>query len=205
MRLVPPLVLSVAPPRGELERFARESAGAMTTRHPTGCIERGQLPAGWRVNRHEAVIGAGAREYERAADALRELRMMQLPWLRAVQTNDAILAICSRQLGCCWLLNANRLLRSATNERSRSGRRTSVHWATTRSHVLAGEEEVAVRWDRATDDVTFSVLSFSRPRHALSVLTYPYVLLQQRRFARDATDAMRRFARASEVTSQQCC
>ena len=195
MRL-PPIVLSIAPPTDELQRFALECSGADLTRHPAGCIERGQLPAGWRVNRCESAIGSGVREYERAAAALRELRMMQLPWLRAARTEDATLAICSRQLGCCWLLNANRLLQPPTSARARGGRCTRIRWATTRRHVLAGEEEVAVRWDRASDAVTFSILSYSRPRHALSVLTYPYVLLQQRRFARDATDAMRRAAAA---------
>ena len=64
----------------------------------------------------------------------------------------------------------------------------SIQWGCTTSHVLAGEERLRVSWDRRSGDVTFSILSYSRPRHLLSVLTYPVVLLQQRRFARDATN-----------------
>ena len=45
-----------------------------------------------------------------------------------------------------------------------------------------------------SDDVLFEVLSFSRPRHLFSWAAYPYVIAQQRRFARDAT-AVRRAAR----------
>ena len=96
-----------------------------------------------------------------------------------------VLAICSRQFGCAWLLNANRLL-----ERSSGRREATLRWATSRRHVLVGEERIAVRWDARTDAVTFSVLSFSRPRHLISAVSYPLVLLQQRRFARDAGRVM---------------
>jgi uncharacterized protein (UPF0548 family) len=49
-----------------------------------------------------------------------------------------------------------------------------------------------VRWDRESDAVLFRVRSYSRPRHAFGLLGYPVVRLQQRRFARDAAQAMRR-------------
>ena len=61
-----------------------------------------------------------------------------------------------------------------------------------RSQVLAGEERLSVRWDRDSDTVLFRVRSYSRPRHAFGLLGYPVVRLQQRRFARDAAQAMRR-------------
>ena len=71
-----------------------------------------------------------------------------------------------------------------------SRREATLRWATSRRHVLVGEERIAVRWDARTDAVTFSVLSFSRPRHLVSAVSYPLVLLQQRRFARDAGRVM---------------
>ena len=68
--------------------------------------------------------------------------------------------------------------------------RSSVTWGTTTRHILAGEETVAVSWDQGTGEVLFSIVSFSRPRHMLSLLSYPYVRAQQRRFARDAGRVM---------------
>ena len=65
-----------------------------------------------------------------------------------------------------------------------------MSWGTTRRHVLCGEERLTVRWDAASDEVRFEVVSFSRPRHLFSVVAYPYVVGQQRRFARDATARM---------------
>ena len=72
----------------------------------------------------------------------------------------------------------------------------AITFGTTQRHVLAGEERIEVRHDDATGDVEFEVRSFSRPRHLFSWLTYPYVVGQQKRFARDATALMR--ARCAE-------
>ena len=60
--------------------------------------------------------------------------------------------------------------------------------------MLCGEERLTVRWDVASDDVLFEVLSFSRPRHLFSWAAYPYVIAQQKRFAKDATAVMVRVA-----------
>ena len=82
-------------------------------------------------------------------------------------------------------MNANRII---ANERMPQQR--SITWATTRRHVLCGEERLTVSYDDASDDVHFEVLSFSRPRHLFSWAAYPYVVAQQKRFARDATARM---------------
>ena len=61
--------------------------------------------------------------------------------------------------------------------------------------MLPGEERLELRWDEQTDEVVFRLLSFSRPRHIFSAVAYPYVLLQQKRFARDAARVLRDAAR----------
>ena len=182
------------------------------------------------VNDHEEAIGQGRAEFVRAGDALRRLDCLQLEWLRATVQGD-VLAICSRQFGVLWLMNANRLLPKAASAASGTDC-VAMSWGTTarhvraprdpharshtlthpraltrphapglpalrpsvpsRSQVLAGEERLSVRWDRESDAVLFRVRSYSRPRHAFGLLGYPVVRLQQRRFARDAAQAMRR-------------
>ena len=210
---IPPLRLQLTAPSDALVAFAVACAAAPFSGHPPGRIEA--PPPLWHVADHEEAIGQGGEAYRRAADALRRLDCMQLDWLRATVQGD-VLAICSRQFGLVWLMNANRLL--PTEEASGCGPDcVAMSWGTTARHVrgrasvepgppsragreptptraqvLAGEERLTVRWDRATDAVHFRVRSYSRPRHPFAVLAYPVVRLQQRRFARDAVEAMRR-------------
>ena len=148
-------------------------------------------PRGWVINRSRRHVGRGREAYRRASRALHELECLELPWLTA-HVRDPVMVICSRQFGCLWLMNANRVLC-----RERCADCCSITFRTTTRHVLAGEERLSVTCDDETKDVHFEILSFSRPRHVLSWLTYPYVLHQQRRFARDASAKM--VARALSV------
>ena len=88
-------------------------------------------------------------------------------------------------LNAIWGPNANRIIDDEQTPQQRS-----FTWATTRRHVLCGEERLTVSYDDASDEVHFEVLSFSRPRHLFSWAAYPYVVAQQKRFARDATERM---------------
>ena len=206
--------LSLSPPLEQLGAFARSSSDAPLARYPAGRLRSGDLPAGWLVNRSEEQIGSGRAAYESSRRALERLEPMQLEWLRTV-VQDETLAISSRQFGFLWVLCANRLLR---NERQKDalfsrigtpsiglpssprGSSYSIGWGTTRRHVLAGEERLRVRYVVQSERVLFEVLSFSRPRHLLSLLTYPLVVMQQRRFACDATAVMRRAVNGHQAT-----
>ena len=189
---LPPLRLlwpGARPSAEELHAFARDASDHAKRCSYPGSVDSLPEERLWFVNRADRRIGRGRRDYERASEALGSLECLELTWLAHCAHADS-LAICSRQFGCVWLMNANRII-SRENDRSNGGRRRSITWATTQRHVLCGEERVSVVWDAATDDVRFQVLSFSRPRHLYSWAAYPYVLAQQRRFARDAAEAMR--------------
>ena len=181
---LPPIRLQLEAPTAALERFAIACALAPLSDHPRDRLDA--PPRLWHVNDREEVVGHGAAAYTRAVDALRCLECMQLPWLRATVQGD-VLAICSRQFGLVWLMNANRMARPLPP----ADHSAAVGWDTTTRHVLAGEERLSVRWDRESDAVVYRVRSYSRPRHAFSVLTYPVVRLQQRRFAHDSAQKMR--------------
>lgn len=182
---LPPLAVGrAAPPRGALDGFAARSGSTPLARYPGSTASSSSLPRGWLINRSTRRIGSGRSDFGRASCALGRLDCLELGWLTRSLQGD-VLVIGSRQLGCVWLLLANRVLRRETSARVRA-----VTWGTTRHHVLVGEEQLSVRWDAPSDAVVFEVLSFSRPRHWLAWLSYPLVVAQQKRFARDATAAM---------------
>lgn len=187
---LPPIQFSLeAPPLSALKAAATAADGAPLSSY-RGSTADGEslLPCGfWFVSRKVTSIGRGGTAFAKAADALERCAFFEHDWLTAhSDKTSGTLVVCSRQLFCIWLTNANRLLQGSSGDRLRS-----IRWGTTVRHVLAGEERLEVRWDASTDEVTFEVLSFSRPRHPLAWATYPLVILQQRRFSRDATALMR--------------
>ena len=112
---VPPIRVQLTPPSEALLTFAVACGGAPFSAHPPGLID--SPPPLWYVNDHEEAIGQGRAEFVRAGDALRRLDCLQLEWLRATVQGD-VLAICSRQFGVLWLMNANRLLPKAASAAS---------------------------------------------------------------------------------------
>jgi hypothetical protein len=69
-------------------------------------------------------------------------------------------------------------------------RRCGFSYSTLPDHAESGEERFLVEWGRATGSVWYDILAFSRPRHLLARLGYPWVRRVQRRFARDSAAAM---------------
>ena len=63
-------------------------------------------------------------------------------------------------------------------------------------HVETGEERFLIEWDRGENCVCYDILAFSRPRHPLVRLGYPFARLMQKRFARDSAKAMLRIVGA---------
>eukprot|EP00962_Isochrysis_galbana_P034980 scaffold11925_cov101-Isochrysis_galbana.AAC.1 len=186
---LPPIRVSMTPPLDDwLHAFARAAADAPIANFPQGCIESESYPRGWFVNHREVKVGCGRKVFLECAAALNRLECMNHSWLRCSEA-DGVLVVCARQFGVVWLSNVNRMLprQSSSGPRARA---CTVGWQCTRKHVLSGEEQLRVRWDRDSGVVTFRVLSYARPRHALSIVGLPVVLLQQRRFARDAARVM---------------
>lgn len=52
------------------------------------------------------------------------------------------------------------------------------------------EERFTLEWDRASDAVSYDILSFSQPGHLLVHVAYPLARRLQRRFLRDSLAAM---------------
>ena len=125
--------------------------------------------------------------------ALRGWRQFHLGWLAAfpddtpIQKSETVLVV-ARAFGLWWT-NAARIVYTI-DEQSDAAHRFGFAYGTLPDHVESGEERFLIEWDRATDQVWFSVLAFSRPRHFLSRIGYRRVRAMQMRFGQQAAAAM---------------
>lgn len=68
-------------------------------------------------------------------------------------------------------------------------RRYGFACGTLSEHAEAGEERFLVEW-LEDGSVWYDLLAFSRPRHALARIAYPFGRMLQARFRRDSGRAM---------------
>ena len=155
---------------------------------------RSCAPAGYPVNHHKSLVGNGERAYQRAADAIRSWRMYDLNWTRLYSPETPIepgrtVAIVARHFGF-WSLNTCRII-YVVDDRAPL-RRYGFAFGTLPEHVERGEERFTV--ELAEDgSVWFELFAFARARHPLARLAPPLTGWLQRRFAREAADAIRKF------------
>ena len=169
----------LAAQRGEPFTYAAVGATATTP------------PKGYNVDRTRARIGQGDIAFQRAIAALRAWRQFDLGWVTAVPTTtpieqDRIVGVLARA-GGLWTLNAARIV-YVIDESARFG----FAYGTLPRHVESGEERFLVELNAATGDVHYDILAFSRPRHPLARLAYPWARRLQRRFGRDSVESMQR-------------
>ena len=152
------------------------------------------LPAGYAIDRTRVTLGYGASTYAVAKSALNRWEQFKLGWLEVWPDKTALrqgelVAIITWAVGMWWL-NASRIVYTIDSEEPIA--RYGFAYGTLPGHAETGEERFLVQWDRATDEVAYEILAFSRPRHPLARLGYPLVRRMQKRFARDSCAAMQR-------------
>lgn len=154
----------------------------------------GNLPERFVVDHTRGVLGHGEAKFNAARAALRRWQQFQLGWLEAAPRDTphevgqtvAVLAC----LGRVYWLNACRIIYTINEDGP--VRRYGFAYGTLPDHAESGEERFLVQWNRATDEVIYDILAFSRPQHPLARLGYPLVRLLQKKFARDSVAAMQR-------------
>lgn len=152
----------------------------------------GTPPAGYVVDRTRIDLGVGESDFDAAKAALRRWQQFQLGWVDAWSPDTPLevgqtVAIMGWAVGFWWV-NSCRI--AYTVDESGDTTKFGFAYGTLPGHVESGEERFLIEWDRATDQVSYDILAFSRPNHILTRLGYPVVRRKQKRFGRDSAAAM---------------
>lgn len=159
---------------------------------------RGLPPAGYDFDCHEVLLGSGDESWRRAREALFAWkmfpeRMCRLCFPAAPQEPGSVVVVLIRTLGL-WSASPARVLYNFDERIERAGaavERFGFAYGTLPRHVERGEEIFSVE-RRADLSVWYCLAAFSRPRHWLVRLGYPYARYQQARFRRLSGLAMQR-------------
>jgi uncharacterized protein (UPF0548 family) len=151
-------------------------------------------PVGYAADHTRVKLGEGEKVFRAARAALERWRQFRLAWVEATPDDTpiqegAVVAILARSAGLWWL-NACRIVRVV--DAGGPVERFGFAYGTLPSHAATGEERFLIEWDRHEGSVTYDILAFSRPRHVLARLGYPWVRRVQRQFGRDSAAAMQR-------------
>jgi len=150
-------------------------------------------PVGYVVDHTRIKLGEKEATFRAAKAALERWQQFRLGWLEAGPEDTPIkegqvVAILARSIGLWWL-NACRIVRVVDEDGP--VKRFGFAYGTLPDHAGSGEERFLVEWDRTNDCVWYDILAFSRPRHLLARLGYPWVRRVQKRFGRESAAAMR--------------
>ena len=142
-------------------------------------------------------LSCGQERFTSAIAAFRSWRQFDVGWAEAVPSNTSIetgqiVAVRARIAGV-WSLHACRIVYVIDEPGPIS--RFGFGYGTLPGHAEAGEERFLIEWDQSTDEVTYEVSAFFRPRHPLVRLGWPVGIWLVNRFRRDSTEAMRRAVR----------
>ena len=151
-------------------------------------------PAGFNVNHTRIMLGSGEAVFLGAKSAFQRWEQFQLGRLKLCPSETPIkagevVALVARIWGLRWL-NACRIVYLI--DEAGPPQRFGFAYGTLPDHAVSGEERFLIEWDRATGAVWYDILAFSRPRHPVARLGYPFCRLTQRRFARQSAGAMLR-------------
>src|SRR5262249_34850960 len=143
-------------------------------------------PAGHVVDHTRVKLGVGEKVFVAAKAALERWQHFRLSWVEALPADTPIkegqvVTILARSTGLWWL-NACSIV-AVVNEDG-SVKRFGFAYGTLPVHACSGEERFLVAWDRQEGSVWYDILAFSRPRHPLARLGYPWVRRVQKRFRR---------------------
>lgn len=151
-------------------------------------------PDGFAVDHTRMKLGTGEAVFLAATLALQRWEQFRLGWVEACFPKTPIKAgevvgVIGHVIGLWWL-NACRIV--YVIDEGGPAHRFGFAYGTLSGHVESGEERFLIEWNRADDGVWYDILAFSRPRHPLARLGYPFARLMQKRFARDSAAAMLR-------------
>lgn len=185
-------MLSFRKPTAEsVRRFVQEQSNATFTYPAVGATAE-TPPDGYVVDRTRVQLGQGEATFRAAQAALRNWTQFRLGWVEPMTPEvpleqERVVAVAANVWGLWWP-NACRIV--YVIDESGPITRFGFAYGTLPAHVGTGEERFLVEWNRADESVWYDILAFSRPRHALAKMGYPFMRRIQKRFGRDSARAM---------------
>lgn len=175
------------------ERVIREvvaSQEGAAFSYPEVGATRVEAPAGYQVHRERFALGSGPGTFERAKQALRKWRMFEMGWLElcwpdAPVVSGSTVAVLARHLGF-WSLHVARIVYVVDESR-----KYGFAYGTLAEHAESGEEWFGVEQSE-DNSVWYEILAFSREKHVLAKIGYPFTRSLQSKFRRDSRLAMQR-------------
>jgi len=182
------------PSRERIQRFIDSSRKAAFNYGEVG-QSLGPTPAGYAANHGRVRLGYGGAIFNKAVDALRNWKMIDLGWVSLCWPGAKIevgttVAVLARHFGF-WSLHPARIV-FLVDDDDAPMRRSGFAYGTLQGHGERGEETFIIERLHADDSVWYDLRSFSRPGQALTALGYPIALMLQRHFARESTQTMLR-------------
>jgi uncharacterized protein (UPF0548 family) len=160
--------------------------------YPDVGATRGEPPAGYAALQGRVDLGLGSTTFDRAAEALRRWKMFAVPGVQLcwptvpIQAGEAV-AVIIRHFGF-WSLSCCKIVYVV--DEPGLVRRFGFAYGTLPELAEQGEERFSVAWHRASDVVSYDILSFSRPGSAGVKVAYPVARRLQRSFLRHSLAAM---------------
>jgi uncharacterized protein (UPF0548 family) len=183
-------MISLRPPSAEeMRELLRAHSDAPFSYAEVGAT-RGAFPASYTQIHRAAVLGRGEAAFHTAKNALVRWASFELSWVRpypqAAPAKGILIAIVVHVAGLWWK-NVSRVIYTV-DETGAFG----FAYGTLSTHAERGEELFRVELSPETEEVTYRIQAFARPRHPLARLAAPLARATQRRFGNDSIAAMRR-------------
>src|SRR3954468_5950580 len=180
------------PSEATIQRFISSQKDLPFSYREVGASREGVAPSGYAVDRYRVKLGEGPEAYARAVEALRGWRQFDLGWIWLLPSGapievDTTVGVLAQHYRF-WSLNTARVVYLL--EEAGDVERFGFGYGTLPGHAERGEERFSVEWNRGDGSVYYDVFAFSRPKHPLAWLGYPFARMLQRRFARDSKRAM---------------
>jgi len=171
----------------------------------TKSLDTPAQPHSYVVDHTRCELGRGQEVYQAGIEALTHWRQFSLGWLAAVPDDTPLepgrsVAVVARVFGV-WSVHCARIVYTI-DDHVGPIHRFGFAYGTLPDHMEAGEERFLVEWDTTSNEVNYDILAYSRPRHLLAKLGYPFVRRLQKRFGQESAAQMRELARRVKVASE---
>jgi uncharacterized protein (UPF0548 family) len=184
-----PAFRPIRPTRATLDRYLSGVEDRPLSYRPIG-MTAGDTPEPYETRRGSILLGSGDDVFARAAAALGEWRMFDIPWVllypdRPAIREDLTVVVAARTLGI-WSLNPARVIAAWQRDGD-----VGFAYGTVEGHTAAGEERFRVIRD-ADGSVHYRITAMSRLATPPARAAGPVARRVQERFGAASLEAMRR-------------